>query len=280
MMTGRKYATPFTMLHAASLLGQRSRLDKFRKAIQSVVKKDDYVVDIGTGSGVLAILAAKEGARKVTAIDVNQESLDYAKRAATMNGVEDVIEFFEGSYLDFVPDEMADVVICEMLSSMLLVEQQVPASVYALQNILKNGGVILPQEVTVFVVPVECALIWERFNYEDLRFPRVVQTATSDAVRDLADMQVLTTLDLTSLKEINTIDKTLTFTIVNKGTLHGLVGVFESRLYDDIQLNMDDGWKQLFIPLDQPIEVSSGDVFSTRISFEPGEYDSLSIVVL
>ena len=280
MMNDREYATPFTMLHAASLLGQRSRLDKFRQAIQKVVKEGDYVVDIGTGSGVLAIIAAKAGAGRVTAVEVNPESLRYAKEAAQMNEVDHIIEFFEGNFSDFKPREKADIVICEMLSSMMLVEQQIPASFYASKNIVKPEGKIIPQEVTVYTVPVECRDIWERFQYEELRFPRVVQTATPDPSKDLADMQVLVTFDLSNLKSDSSIDRTLRFTTVENGTIHGLVGVFESKLYEDVQLEMNDGWKQLFIPLEQPIEVSVGDVFSIRISYQPGKYDSLSVEVL
>ncbi|MHA2396891.1 MAG: 50S ribosomal protein L11 methyltransferase [Candidatus Thorarchaeota archaeon] len=279
-MTDRKYATPFTMLHAASLLGQRSRLNKFKQAIYKVVKSGNYVVDIGTGSGVLAIIAAKAGAGRVTAIDINPEALQYVKKAAKLNGVEQVIEFVECNFSEFVPEEKADVVICEMLSSMMLVEQQIPASFHTTQKILKSGGVILPQEAKVYLVPVECIEIWERFQYEDIQFPRVVQTATPDATRDLADMEMLETFDLMNLKQDVTVDKTLHYTVVEHRTIHGLVGIFESKVFGDIHLKMDDGWKQLFIPLSEPIKVSERDVFSVRVSYQPGKYDSLSIEVL
>ena len=280
MMTNPKYATPFTMLHAASLLGQRSRLDKFRQAINEVVREGDYVVEIGTGSGVLAILAAKAGAARVSAVEVNAESLQYAKRAAKMNGVEQVIDFIEGSFSDFAPDAKADVVICEMLSSMMLVEQQIPASFHATNMILKPDGVLLPQEATAYAVPVECGEIWERFQYGDLQFPRVVQTATPDATKDLADMKIVETFDLMNLDKECTVDNTLQFTTVDKGEIHGLIGVFESKLVGNIHLKMEDGWKQLFIPLAQPQDVNIGDVISVRISYQPGKYDSLSIELL
>lgn len=279
-MTDRKYATPFTMLHAASLLGQRSRLVKFKQAIENVVEKGDYVVDIGTGSGVLALLAAKAGAGRVTAIDVNPESLRYAKLAAKTNNVEDVIEFVERHFADYTPTEKADVVICEMLSSMMLVEQQIPASYYATQTILKPYGILLPKEVRVYIVPVECPEIWNRFQFEELNFPRVVQTAAPDATRDLADMQVLETFDLTNLPKYTLVDKISNFMVESSGTIHGIIGVFESQLYGDIQLTMEDGWKQLFIPLPYPIDVSKEDIFSVRISYEPGKYDSLVIETL
>jgi predicted RNA methylase len=279
-MTGREYATPFTMLHAANLLGQRTRLDKFRQAIKMVVKKGDYIVDLGTGSGILAIMAAKSGAEKVSAIEVNSESLEYARKAAQLNDVEHIIEFFEGSFSEFIPEEKADVVICEMLSSMMLVEQQIPASVHAMKNILKTDGVILPQEITVFVVPVECKDVWERFQYKELQFPRVVQTVTPDATRDLADMKVLKHFDMRTMNDDTKIDDTMSFTTLDQGTIHGLVGVFESRLWEDIQLKMEDGWKQLFVPLERSVEVTTGDVLSIRISYQPGVYDSLTVELL
>ena len=279
-MTGRDYATPFTMLHAASLLGQKSRLEKFRKAIREAVKEGDYVVDLGTGSGVLAIMAAKAKAGRVTAIEINPEAIDYASRAARLNGVENVVEFVQCNFSDFVPNVRADVVICEMLSSMMLVEQQIPASVHAVESILKPGGILLPQDVTIFLVPVESPETWGKFRFQEIQFPQVVQTATQETTRDLADMKVLESLKLMSLKQNTTIDETLRFTIVDKGTIHGLVGAFEARLFGDIQLKMEDGWKQLFIPMEQPIEVSSGDVFTVRVVYQPGKYDSLSIEIL
>jgi len=279
MMTDREYATPFSMLHAASLLGQRSRLKKFKEAIDSVVKNGDYVVDIGTGSGVLAILAAKAGAGRVTAIEINPESIKYAKEAASLNGVEHLIEFYEGNYSEFLPEEKADVVICEMLSSMMLVEQQIPASLHATKNILKPDGSILPQMVSIYLVPVESYEVWDRFHFSGLQFPRVVQTATPEATRDLSDMQVLERFDLGFLDNNIAVDKTLDFSILSKGTLHGFVGVFESKLCEDVHLNMEDGWKQLFIPIPDPIDVVVGDVVSVRIKYQPGKYDSLTIEI-
>jgi predicted RNA methylase len=279
-MTGREYATPFPMLHAATLLGQKTRLTKFYRAIRQIVKTNDYVVDIGTGSGVLAIMAAKAGARKVTGIDINRESIEYATQAAALNGVAHNTEFIESHFLDFIPNVRADVVICEMLSSILLIEQQVPASHHAVDKILKPDGLIIPQNASIYIVPVECPVMVERFTFEQLQFPRVVQTVGPESAKDLADIQILSKLNLTKPIIDFEIDKTLEFRIVKDGLIHGLVGLFESDLYDDIKLNMEDGWKQLFLPLQEPVGVSHGDKFSVRIAYVPGKYNSLVIELL
>jgi len=178
-MAGRDYATPFSLLHAASLLSQRARLLKFKSAIQLVVQSDSYVVDLGTGTGVLALLAAQARARRVTGIDVNPDSVEYARLAASSNGLQATVDFRVCHFREFVPEESADLVICEMLSSLMLVEQQVDACNYAVENFLKKEGTILPRNATVYVAPVECPSIWQRNLVEELDFPSSIEYTPS-----------------------------------------------------------------------------------------------------
>ena len=63
-------------------------LSDFAKA-----KKDDVVFDIGTGTGIIPILmCAKTKAKKFFAIDIQEESVDMAKRSIGLNKLEDKIE--------------------------------------------------------------------------------------------------------------------------------------------------------------------------------------------
>ncbi|MCK4565972.1 MAG: 50S ribosomal protein L11 methyltransferase [Candidatus Thorarchaeota archaeon] len=279
MMSKKEYSTPFPILQAVSLLSHRTRIQKFRQAITKIVKSDHQVIDLGTGSGILAILAARQGAR-VTAIDANSESLKYARAAAEQNGVVENIEFVHTHFSDFEPEEKADVVLCEMLSSIMLIEQQIPASRYAVKHLLKPNGIILPQQVKLFVIPVQNEILWNRFNIENLKFPRIPQTANMKQSIDLADLQELERFDLTKDSDQPlSIDKHLKFEIVQSGTAHGIIGMFESKLYDDITLTMKDGWRELFMPLPESVDVKVGTRLDVRVSFKPGEYDSLIIEI-
>jgi len=263
-MSEKEYSTPFSILQAASLLDHKSRIRKFRQAIERAIKPNEYVIDLGTGSGILAILAARQGAR-VTAIDANPESLKYARTAAKQNGVEGNIEFVHTHFSDFKPEEKADVVICEMLSSVMLIEQQIPASRYAVKHLLKQNGKMNEG-------------LWNRFHIEDLSFPRIPQTADMKQSIDLADLQELEKFDLTKVSNESTgINKHLEFEIVQSGTVHGILGMFESKLFDDIILTMEDGWRDLFMPFSESVDVKVGSKLGVRVSFIPGEYDSLSI---
>jgi predicted RNA methylase len=257
-MSEKEYATPFPILQAANLLSHKSRIRKFRQAIERTISPSEYVIDLGTGSGILAIIAARQGAR-VTAIDANAESLKYARAAAERNGVVENIEFIHTHFSDFKPEEKADVVLCEMLSSVMLIEQQIPASRYAVKHILKPNGKILPQQVNLFVIPVQNEILWNRFNIEDLQFPRIPQTADMKQSIDLADLLELEKFDLTKDSDQPlSIDKHLNFEIVQSGTVHGILGMFESKLLDDITLTMEDGWRELFMPLPESVDVKTG----------------------
>lgn len=76
------------------------------------VKEDNTVIDIGCGSGVLAIVAAKLGARRVYGIDAAEGTVEVASANAAAQGVADQTTFFKGDVFDPVPAGVeADLVI-------------------------------------------------------------------------------------------------------------------------------------------------------------------------
>ena len=76
------------------------------------VHPGDEVIDIGCGSGVLAIVAAKLGAGRVIGVDSAPDVVAVASRNAERHGVADVVTFLQGDLLDPVGAEVkADVII-------------------------------------------------------------------------------------------------------------------------------------------------------------------------
>jgi ribosomal protein L11 methyltransferase len=71
------------------------------------------VLDIGTGTGILAIAAAKLGARKVLAVDHNGLAVQTAHRNVLLNGVEDRVEVKRGEAEAFA-EEKADMVLANL----------------------------------------------------------------------------------------------------------------------------------------------------------------------
>lgn len=75
-------------------------------------KPGSVVVDVGCGSGILSIIAAKLGASKVYGVDAADRTVEVATANAKTHGVADVVEFAQGDMFDPLdPDVQADVVI-------------------------------------------------------------------------------------------------------------------------------------------------------------------------
>ncbi|MGQ9461016.1 MAG: HemK2/MTQ2 family protein methyltransferase [Candidatus Bathyarchaeaceae archaeon] len=73
--------------------------------------EEKEVLDVGTGCGILAVLAAKK-AKKVVATDINPHAIKCAKKNAKMNGVEEEIEFRLGDLFQPIkPDETFSLIL-------------------------------------------------------------------------------------------------------------------------------------------------------------------------
>lgn len=76
------------------------------------IEEGSVVVDVGCGSGVLAIVAARLGAAKVYGTDAAERTVEVASANAEAQGVGGITEFFEGDLFDPLPSGLqADVII-------------------------------------------------------------------------------------------------------------------------------------------------------------------------
>ncbi|WP_369819350.1 50S ribosomal protein L11 methyltransferase [Tissierella sp. P1] len=72
------------------------------EALEKYVKQGDIVYDIGCGSGILSIVAAKLGAEKVVAVDLDELCVKVSNENIRLNDVDKIIEIKEGNLLDVV----------------------------------------------------------------------------------------------------------------------------------------------------------------------------------
>ncbi len=68
------------------------------EALEDSIHGGEYVIDVGTGSGILAVAAAKLGAGRVEAVDADPVAVEAAKTNVTANHVEKVVSVFEGEW--------------------------------------------------------------------------------------------------------------------------------------------------------------------------------------
>lgn len=95
------------LYHQKQMLTDHNRMAAYHAAIvgNSDVFRDKVVMDVGTGSGILAVWAAQAGARRVYAIEYT-DMARHARRVVAANGLEDVVTVIQGAVEDVVlPEE-------------------------------------------------------------------------------------------------------------------------------------------------------------------------------
>src|SRR5690242_14709094 len=90
------------------------RTSAYARAISLAVKDGDVVVDVGTGTGLLALLAVKAGAKRVYAIE-KTSIIDVARANANKLGVAGRIEFIRDDSRNARLPEKADVIVSEVI---------------------------------------------------------------------------------------------------------------------------------------------------------------------
>lgn len=89
------------------------------QALESVLKGDEVVIDVGTGSGVLSIAAAKLGAKKVYAYDLDEIAVKSARLNTKLNKTQDTIEVAQNNLLDNNTGQV-DIIVGNLLAEIIL----------------------------------------------------------------------------------------------------------------------------------------------------------------
>jgi precorrin-6B methylase 2 len=135
------------------MLYDQRRTGDYLRAIAAGVKPGDVVVEIGTGSGVLAIAAARAGARRVYAIEASDIG-PVAQRSFERNGVADVVTLVRGWSRHVTLPELADVLVSEVIGNEPLEEEILETTLDARQRLLRPDGLLLPNALHLHARPL------------------------------------------------------------------------------------------------------------------------------
>lgn len=120
------------------------------QAIEDYIKKDDRIVDVGTGSGVLSIAAAMLGAKEVLALDLDEIAVNSAKQNIRYNHLEDKIEVRKNDLLTGISPSF-DMVVANILAEVILSFIQDAARVLKQDGIFIASGIITKKKDDVSV---------------------------------------------------------------------------------------------------------------------------------
>lgn len=247
------------------------RTDAYQKSINEVVRPEHTVLDFGCGTGVLALFAARAGARKVIAVD-RSSFIKTAQQIAEKNGFEN-IDFYHDDHQSLELDQTVDVIVSEWMGHCLFYEAMLEPLLAVRDRYLAKGGVMIPAEVSL-----HAGLVCDEYLLDDLSFlrDRPYDIDFSPIAHVPFQQTDLVTLDFDSILEnsvhlgslnMSTVAKAETPRLFSgtikpekKAQIFALCGWFSSKLSEGVEFGTGPSdtpthWDQVLFPLPEPFEV-------------------------
>ena len=142
-----------------SMLNDKQRNEVYESAIREAVDENKTVLDVGTGSGLLSMLSARAGAKKIFTCEMVRPIAQVARNVISANGFSDRIKVINKKSNELVigvdiPYKL-DLLITETIDSALIGEGIIPIIRHAKANLLKENAEIIPRGAKVFAALLE-----------------------------------------------------------------------------------------------------------------------------
>jgi Ribosomal protein L11 methyltransferase (PrmA)/PRMT5 oligomerisation domain len=254
-----------------TLIADRVRNQAFEAALRAVIKKGETTVaDIGAGTGLLALMAAKLGAREVFLYEA-AEVAGVAAKVLKANRARNC-HLIPCHSTEMVDPPKVDVVVSETFGNFAFEEHMIETLADAKKRFLKPRGVIVPRSLEQFVAPVVSDRIhkefaaWEETGF-DLSVARTM-SLNNIYVRTLRANELLEAKAWDSISFGSDARSTrkgeVSWTLKNGATVYGFALWWTAELTPGITLSTAPDaprthWEQLYFPLLEPIVAKGGD---------------------
>ena len=262
------------------MITDEPRTKAYVRALQKTVKPGSVVVEIGTGPGFFAMLAATLGARRVYAIEPDNV-IQIARDCARQNGLSNTIEFIQDFSTKISLPESADVILADLRGMLPFYGASLRSMRDATKRFLRIGGTVIAardfMRSALVSAPATYRKLegpWHSLEGVSLKPARdVVMNTWSKHRLEAADLlcEPVTwhTIDYTNIKSLDATAE-ITFETTKSGTVHGIAVWFDSDLADGVSISNAPGQPELvyghaLFPLLQPLEVEIGEQVHLRI---------------
>jgi len=264
-----------------SMIADRVRMDAYAAALREAIRPGATVVDIGTGTGIMACLACTYGAGRVYAIEP-ADVIEVAREIAHASGLGERIEFIQKPSTAVTLPERADVIVSDLRGVLPPLGQHLPSVVDARRRWLKPGGALIPRRDVIRVAVASAPELheahvvpWERDDYGlDMRAASRIETNTWRKCRVrpsqlVLDARPLATLEYATLEHPD-VAGALSWTAAHAADAHGLVAWFDADLGPAAGFTNAPGapeaiYGQAFFPWSSAVALEPGDTVSVAI---------------
>jgi len=256
------------------------RVDAYVAALAKLVRPGSVVLDLGCGTGLMAMVAARCGAARVYGIEFD-EAIELARRSVRVNGLDHIVTLLNARSQMVALPRAADLMVFDLRGVLPMYRGSLAAIIDARTRLLAPGGTVVPARDRILLVPCECdeahreiASPWESRHGLDLSAGR--RHAFSSLKRRriptsgwLAEPAVVATIDYAVCVDEPAIWRH-TWTLESGGTVHGIAGWFETDLAPGIGYTTSPAapetvYGSAFFPFEQPTDVQAGDCLCAEV---------------
>jgi len=260
--------------HHRLMLADRLRMDAYQAAIADRVRPGMRVLDLGTGTGILALWSARAGA-EVVAVEPH-DVVAVAQRIAEANGLGDRIRFLKGDARALDLPWPVDLVVTECMGNFFITDEMQPV-LRDLPRHMAPGGQTLPERIQLRFAAATLPL-WREQSFWREPIGGFDFSAAADFAGqasyvvacepEFVATEAETVSDFALVDAPDTLDLPVELTVTRAVRLHALVGWFDAHLTDSIVLSTAPGerthWGQMAFPLPETA-VQPGDRVEGRV---------------
>ena len=268
------------------MINDNERNNAYLKAIKCAIKENEYVLEIGTGSGLLSMMAIDAGAQKVITCESNKSISEIAKKIIKKNGYQKKITVINKKstelHIDNDLSQKADLIISEIFSSEFVGEGIQSSILDAEKRLLKEDGKMIPEAGEIKFALLQKNSKIEDFCYTGIvngydlsDFNQVTGKKFTDKVNHLnisflSDVSTAFSFDFYSKDIIKRKEKIIKTKVKKSGICSGLITWIKVNLYGNIYLENNPScfnnshWSTPIYTFEKPLEFSKGDIITIK----------------
>ncbi|KAG8918975.1 type I protein arginine N-methyltransferase Rmt1 [Tulasnella sp. 418] len=248
------------------------------------------VLDVGCGTGILSMFAAKAGAKHVVGIDMSN-IIDQAQKIIEANGFKDTITLVKGKLEETeLPIQEYDIIISEWMGYFLLYESMLDTVLLARDKYLKPGGLMFPDQASIHIAAIEDQDYKnEKINFWDnvygFDYSCIKDIALREPLVDTVDVKTVVTSTyelkginlLTAKKEDLTFTAPFTLKAARNDYIHAFLAWFDisfSAVHKPVKFSTGPHakythWKQTVFYTIDTIAIKEGNIIQGTLSCAP-----------
>ena len=275
------------------MMNEHGRNEAYQKAMNTAIRGGDVVLDIGTGAGLLSMIAADCGAKEIITCEMSKTISEIAEKIIQKNGFDHKVSVINKNSKDLIIgrdiNKKVDILVSEILSSEFVGEGIQTTVLDAKKRLLKKTGRMIPEGGSIMIALIENTgklakeiFVDQALGYDLRDFNSIVANKWVGTLEDepvfLSEPIEAFTFDFRNFEKIYRDTKTIRIEVNRAGGCAGVIQWLKVQLYDDIEYqnnpvemyrsNSVSGWKTPIFMFNAPVNVTKGQSLNIKATLK------------